>query len=155
MNAKGVAYIVAAVLLAVLVVANWTLFATPVELNLLVARVQAPPIVLMLLLVGVIWLSASAGHALSRRAWGRERDALRKELELARARAEHEEESRIGGLRITMERELAAIRAQIDRLQEGYSARSARSLETRTPDPRPPEPRGLEPELIPPRTDRR
>src|SRR5690349_15667625 len=110
MNAKGVAYIVAAVLLAVFVLANWTLFATAVELNFLIARVQAPLIILVLLVTGVILLIDLAVHALSQRAWVRERRALRKELDSARVRAEHEEESRIGALRITLERELAAIR---------------------------------------------
>ena len=78
-------------------------------------------------------------HALSQRAWVRERRALRKELEGARLRADHEEESRTGTLRIAMERELAAIRAQLDQLAAGQSA-----LVVRPPTVRP-----LEPELIP------
>ena len=87
MNAKGVAYIVAAIVLGVFVLANWTLFATAVELNLLIAQVQAPLIILMLLIAGVIWLVDLGVHALSRRAWVRERRALRKDLEAARQSA--------------------------------------------------------------------
>jgi uncharacterized integral membrane protein len=141
MNAKGVAYIVAAIVLGVFVLANWTLFATAVELNFLVARVQAPLIILVLLVAGVVLLVDLAIHAVRQRAWVRERRALQKELEGARLRAEHEEESRTGTLRVSMERELAAIRAQLDQVVAGQSA-----LLGRAPPTRP-----LEPELIPPR----
>jgi uncharacterized integral membrane protein len=141
MNAKGVAYIVAAIVLGVFVLANWTLFATAVELNFLIARVQAPLIILVLLVAGVILLVTLAIHAVSQRAWVRERRALQKDLEAARLRADHEEESRTGALRVAMERELAAIRAQLDQVVAGQSA-----LLGRAPPTRP-----LEPELIPPR----
>jgi uncharacterized integral membrane protein len=141
MNAKGVAYIVAAIVLGVFVLANWTLFAAAVELNFLIARVQAPLIILVLLVAGVILLIDLGIHAVSQRTWVRERRALRKDLESARLRAEHEEESRTGTLRVAMERELAAIRAQLDQLVAGQSALLGR----------PPVARPLEPELIPPR----
>ncbi len=141
MNAKGVAYIVAAIIVGVFILANWTLFAATVELNFLIARVQAPLIILMLLVAGVILLVDLGVHALSRRAWVRERRALREDLEGARLRAEHEEESRTGTLRVAMERELAAIRAQLDQLVAGQSALLGRHSIARP----------LEPELLPPR----
>lgn len=141
MTAKGVAYIVAAAVLGVFVLANWPLFATAVELNLLIARVQTPLIVLILLVAGMILLIDLAVHALSQRAWVREHRTLRKELEGARLRAENEEESRTGALRVTMERELAAIRAQLDQVIAGQSAVLGRA----------PIVRATEPELIPPR----
>ena len=141
MNAKGVAYIIAAIVLGVFVLANWTLFAAAVELNFLIARVQAPLIILVLLVAGVILLVDLAIHAVSQRAWVRERRILRKDLESARLRAEHEEESRTGTLRIAMERDLAAIRVQLDQLVAGQSALLGRSSLTRP----------LEPELAPPR----
>ena len=141
MNAKGVVYIVAAVVLGVFVLANWTLFIASVELNFLVARVQAPLIILMLLFAGVILLVDLGIHALSQRTWIRERRALRKDLEAARLRAENEEESRTGTLRVAMERELAVIRGQLDQLVAGQSALLGR----------PPITRPLEPELLPPR----
>jgi uncharacterized integral membrane protein len=151
MTAKGVAYIVAAVVLGVLVAANWTLFATWVELNLLAVRVQAPLIMVILLVAIVISLLHLAVFALSRRAWARERRALTKDLELARTRAEHEEESRIGTLRANLERELAALRVRLDQLLDGQSALLGRPREApRVPEPRAP----LEPELIPPRATR-
>lgn len=151
MNAKGVAYVVAALVLGVLVAANWALFATPVELNFLAGRVHAPIIILMLLVAGVIALVAIGVHASRRRAWLRERRALTKDLEVARLRAEHEEESRIGTLRVTMERELAAIRAQLDQLLERQSALPGRPPASRLVNPSALESRPVEPELIPPR----
>ena len=141
MNPKGVAYIVAAIVLAAFVLANWALFAADVELNFLIARVQAPLIVVMLLVAGVILLVDLGAHALSRRAWVRERRALRKDLEGARLRADHEEESRTGTLRLSMERELLAIRGQLDQLVAGQSALLGR----------PPIARPIEPDLVPPR----
>jgi uncharacterized integral membrane protein len=155
MNAKGVAYIVSAIVLGVFVLANWTLFAAPVELNLLIVRVQAPLIILILLVAGVILLVDLGVHALSTRAWVRERRALRKDLEAARSRAEHEEESRTGALRLAMERQLAAIRAQLDLLVDGQAAMLGRPPVVRALEAE--NPRPFEPEIIPPRaaTDRR
>jgi hypothetical protein len=144
MNAKVLAYIVAAIVLGVFLLANWTLFAAPMELNFLIARVQAPLIILVLLVAGVILLVDLVIHAVSQRAWVRERRALQKDLEAARLRAEHEEESRTGTLRVAMERELAAIRAQLDQLIAGQSAVLGR----------PPITRPLEPDLIPPQAAR-
>ncbi len=141
MKAKGVAYIVGAVVIGVFVLANWTLFAMAVELNLLIARVQTPLIVLILLVGGMILLSDLAVHALSQRAWSRERRTLRKELEVTRLRAEPEEQSRAAALRVTMERELAAIRAQLDQVIAAQSALLGRA----------PIVRGTEPDLISPR----
>ena len=141
MNAKGVAYIVAAIVLGVFVLANWILFAAPVELNFLIARVHAPLIILVLLVAGLILLIDLGIHAVNQRAWVRERRALVKDLEGARLRADHEEESRTGALRVAMERELAAIRAQLEQLVASQSALLGR----------PPITRPVEPELIPPR----
>jgi uncharacterized integral membrane protein len=145
MTAKGVAYIVAAVVLGVFVLANWSLFTTFAELNFLVARVQGPLILLMLVVAGVILLVDLAVHALGQRAWVRERRALRKDLESALLRADHEEESRVGTLRVTLERELAAIRAQLDQVLAGQSALLGRPPSARTDDPRAVEPRAVEP----------
>ena len=131
MSAKGVACIVAALLLGVFVLANWGLFASAVELNFLIARVEAPLITLVLLAAGLILLIAVGTHAVSRRAWMRERRVLRKDLESARLRAEREEDSRTGTLRLAMERELSAIRAQLDQIVAGQSALLGRPSITR------------------------
>jgi uncharacterized integral membrane protein len=175
MTAKGVGYIVAAVVLGVLLMANWTLFATPVELNLVAARVQTPLLVLMLIVVAVVALASLLMYASSRRAWTRERRTLRNELEAARVRAENEEESRIARLRANTDRELIAIRTQLAQLLDGQAAllgrpstnhvvdpRTAetRVIDTQVAEARPSEspadePYTLAPELIPPRTARR
>ncbi len=153
MSAKAVCYILAALVLGFLAVANWPLFASPVELNLLATRVQAPLVILVLIVVGVISLLDLGIHASSFRAWVRERRTLKENLEAARLRAEHEEESRIGALRAALERELAAIRATLDQLREGQSTLLASAARERRTDPRPMETlRSPEPELIPPRT---
>ena len=85
----------------------------------------------LLLIAGLILLIAVGIHAVSRRAWMRERRVLQKDLESARMRAEHEEESRTGTLRVAMERELSAIRAQLDQIVAGQSALLGRPSITR------------------------
>jgi uncharacterized integral membrane protein len=122
MQAKTVFYILAALIVGVLVVANWSLFTTQVELNLLFVRMQAPLAILLLLLAAVILLLDAGVHMVSRHAWMRERRALKSDLEAALLRADREEESRMGTLRVAMERELSVIHAQLDRLMEGQSA---------------------------------
>lgn len=151
MTFRGVAYIVAAVVLSVLLVANWTLFAASVELNLLVARVQTPLLVLMLIVVAVSALVALAFHASSRLVWTRERRALRSEVEAARARAENEEESRIASLRANVERDLAAIRGQLAEVLDGQAALLGRPSANHVVDPRPIEARPIDPKSVEPR----
>jgi FtsZ-interacting cell division protein ZipA len=143
-------------------VANWTLCVTPVEVNFLFTRIQAPLIVLVLVVAGLIALVGFVVHALRVREWARERRALKKDLEAARMRAEHEESSRVSGLRVTLERELGMVRAQLDRVLDGQSALLGRTPSAHNVAPRPPEshavesePNPFEPELIPPRTVRR
>jgi uncharacterized integral membrane protein len=145
MKAKGVIYILAATVIAALVVANWALLIGSVELNLLVARVQAPLALLLLLFAGIILLLDLSVHALREYAWMRERRTLARELEIARLRADKEEESRTGALKITLQGELAAIRAQLDQL---LATQSARVEHAALSSP------AIEPELIPPREPR-
>lgn len=121
MNIRGVIYIVAAVLIGVFVLANWTLLAAPVELHLLIASIQAPLGVLILMIAAAILLIDLAVHTLSRRGWARDRRLLTTDLESARLRAEREEESRTSALRATLERELATIHGQLDQLLAGQS----------------------------------
>jgi uncharacterized integral membrane protein len=161
MNARGVAYIVAAIVLGVLVVANWTVLTAPTELSFIVTQFQAPLIILMLLVAGLIALAGFVIHALRRREWAQEQRALRKDLDAVRLRAEHEEESRVRALRVSMERELATLRAQLDRLLDGQAVLLGRPPSVTRVAPRPPEsqpvgsePPPLEPALIPPRTVR-
>lgn len=144
MSAKGVIYILAGIVLAVLVVANWSLLSGPVELNLLVARFQAPLALLLLLFAGIVLLGSLSVQALKEYAWRRERRTLASQLEAARLIAEKEEASRTGALKATLQNELAAIRAQLDRVL----ARQGSSFE-RANDTLPSE--ALEPQLVPPR----
>jgi hypothetical protein len=148
MTFRGVAYIVAAVVLTVLLAANWTLFAARVELNLLVARVQTPLLVLMLIVVAVIALIGLALHASSRRAWTRERRTLRSEMEAARVRADDAEESRIAALRTSLERDLAELRAQLAQVLDGQAALLGRPADPRSIESRPVESRSIEPRPV-------
>jgi uncharacterized integral membrane protein len=121
MNARGVLYIVAAILIGVFVLANWTLLAASVELHLLIATIHAPLGVLILMIGAAILLIDLAVHTVSRRSWIRDRRLLTTDLESARQRVDREEESRTSALRVTLERELATMRGQLDRLLAGQS----------------------------------
>lgn len=131
MRPRSVLYIVVLVLIAVLLLANWTLLASHTELNLLVARIQAPLGVLILLLLAAVILVNAIVQALSYQAWGRERRALAKEIEGLRLRAEREEESRMRSLRETMDRDLAAIRGQLEQVISSQSALAAQLSQQR------------------------
>lgn len=153
MKAKTVFYILAALIVGVLVVANWSLFTTQVELNLLFVRMQAPLAILLLLLAAVILLLDAGVHMVSRHAWMRERRALKSDLEAALLRADREEESRMGTLRVAMERELSVIHAQLDRLMEGQSALLRVTSNETLPARQPTEVRRqFEPDLVSPRS---
>ena len=151
MNAKVIIYILAAIVIAVFVAANWGLLLGPVELNLLIARVQAPLALLLLLFAGFILLLDLSVHTFREYAWIRERRALARELDAARLRADKEEESRTGTLKLAIEKDLAVVRAQLDRVLATQSTLLAR---TEIAEPRHAIPSSndvLEPELIPPR----
>ncbi|HUN24955.1 MAG TPA: hypothetical protein VMU67_01515 [Steroidobacteraceae bacterium] len=118
MKPRSVAYLIALVLLGVFVLANWNLVARTEELSFLVGRVRAPLGLLIVLLVALVFVIDLAAFGFARRAWGHERRTLTQELELLRLRADRAEESRINELRALVERETAAIRAQLDRLSD-------------------------------------
>jgi uncharacterized integral membrane protein len=131
---RTVLYIVALLLVVVFALANWTLLAASVELNLLVAKLQAPLGILMLLIVALIVLFDLGVHAMTHRAWTRERRALAKDLESLRVRAEAEDQSRIAALRSAMERELATIHTQLDQLIAGQSSLLGQAPASRVTD---------------------
>jgi uncharacterized integral membrane protein len=147
MSAKGVIYILAAVLIAVLVVANWSLLVGSVELNLLIARFQAPLALLLLLFAAIILLVSLSVQTLREYAWRRERRTLASQLEAARLVAEKEEASRTGALKAALQSELAAIRAQLDRVLAAQTSAPERSSAIRPAE-------AIEPELVPPREAR-
>lgn len=131
MKPRSVLYLVALLLLGVLALANWNLLTGPVELNLLIARIQAPLGVLIVSISALVMLIQVSVHALRQRAWTRERRALTEDLDGLRSRAERGEESRSDALRAAMDRELAAIRGQLDQLISGQTTLHAK----RTSDP--------------------
>ena len=116
MKPRTVLYIVITVLLLVLVLINWPVIAQSTELNLIFARVQAPLGVLILLIAGSILAIGFITSSLNQLNWTRERRELSTQLEQQRLRADQMEESRIRELRETVERETAALRAQLDRM---------------------------------------
>jgi hypothetical protein len=154
MRARAVIYIAVAVIVGAFFIANWALFSTPVSLNVLFARVETPLALLLLVCVGVVLLLDLTAYAFARHKWRAERRQLATEMAAARLRAERaevraeEEESRTQALPATMEREFAAIRAQLDRVLAGVQ----RLTNDTTEIPIPPPPRVIEPELIPPRS---
>jgi uncharacterized integral membrane protein len=150
MKARGVVYLLAGGLLAIFAIANWPLLIGSVELNLLVTRLQAPLALLLLLLAGVILLLDLTVHTLREYSWMRERRTLVRELEMARLRADKEEESRTGSIKLTVERELAFMRAQLDRMLAAQSALLDRTTRAEVV----PDGDAIEPALIPPRRGR-
>jgi uncharacterized integral membrane protein len=150
MRTRTLISVIAALLIVVLLVANWGLLSATVSLNLLFARLQAPLVVLPLLLVGVM-LFAAIGTVLSHtHAWKIERRRLVSDLDTARSVAEKEEESRTQALRLLVEREFAVLRAKLDRLLAGPTGALGRESALQPSDVTDAPP-AIEPELIPPR----
>ena len=116
MRARTVAYVILLLVLVALLIANRTAIATPTPLNFLLAHARAPFGILILIVAVLIALVDFIAHALSRYGWQRERRSLARELEALRAQAEQAEASRIRELKETVERESAAIRAELDRV---------------------------------------
>jgi uncharacterized integral membrane protein len=118
MKPRTVLYVILLLIIVVFVLANWSLLASPAELSLLVTTIRAPGGVVGLLIAAVILLVDWSTHALSRRAWERERRQLTQEIERVRAQAEDAENSRLRALQDMVDRESGKIRAQLDRLLE-------------------------------------
>jgi uncharacterized integral membrane protein len=123
MRPRLIAYAVVVVLLAIVLFANWHLLTSSTQLNLIVGRITAPLIVLLLVVAGLVLAIDAAIHALERRRWWRERHGLDRELEQVRLRADHAEASRVAALQTLVEREIAAIHAQLDHIQAELSQR--------------------------------
>jgi hypothetical protein len=138
---------IVAVVAAAFFIANWTILSSPVAVNLLLARVETPLAVLLLLCAGLVLLLDWVVHAFGEHSWRAERRQLLAELNSVRLRAEKEEESRTQALRVSVEREFAAVRAQLDRVLMGVQM-----LENDTMDVSALPPPAVEPELIPPRS---
>ena len=116
MRPRAIIYAVLALLLAILLLANLHLLTVPLTLNVIIAQLTLPLGVLVLMVAGLVFLVDLAAHALARRSWGQDRRALAVEMEELRARAEDRESARLVQLQAVLERELAGIRFQLDRL---------------------------------------
>jgi len=116
MKARTIANVIVLLIILAFLIANWRVIATPTELNLLFARINAPLGVLIVIIAAAILAVDLIVHALSRRTWSRERLGLARELEALRMRADEVEGARIKELHDQIERETAIIRAQLERL---------------------------------------
>jgi uncharacterized integral membrane protein len=116
MRLRNVLYLIIGLLLLFIVLINWHVIAQSTELNLLFGKVNAPLGVLILLIGAGVFVVDYTAHSLSRMSWARERRELNAQIERQRLLADQAEESRIRALQEVMERELAAIRAQLERL---------------------------------------
>jgi uncharacterized membrane protein YciS (DUF1049 family) len=128
-------YIVVLALIGILTLANWSALSQPINFNLLVTEVIAPIGVLVFAIVAAVFLVDWVIYALRRRSWNTERQDLTRQLEESRLRADSAEESRIRSLRDTLETELTAIRAKLDRIEQGQAHPSAASNVTYVRDP--------------------
>ncbi len=131
MRARAIIYAALALLLLILLFANWSLLATATPLNVVVGRVQAPIGLLVLLVAVLVFLIELAAHVMDYRTWQQERRQLTLEINQLRVRADQAEGARLVALQSYLERELMLIRTQLDRLLR----------DTRPPgDPVPPPP---------------
>jgi uncharacterized integral membrane protein len=117
MRVRTVVYILVLLIVLAFLLANWRTISNPSDLNFFVARIHAPVGVLILLVAAVIAAIALVTHGLARYSWQRERRGLAQEIEQLRSRAEVVQQSHLQELREVVERESAAIRSQLERLQ--------------------------------------
>lgn len=103
----------ALVALAVLVSANWSVFAAPARLDLLFAAVEAPFGLMMLGLLALTLLAFAAYMASWRAQVLLENRRHADEVRQLRRLAEQTEASRIEGLRGTLHEEIAGLRAAL------------------------------------------
>ena len=116
MRPRNVMFIVVALLLTFIVLANWAVISQPTEISLLVARINAPLGLLLLIVALAVFAIDFTLHSLSRLSWSRERRDLNAQIERHRVLADQAEESRVRELKNLIERETATIRAQLEQL---------------------------------------
>jgi uncharacterized integral membrane protein len=121
MKPRTVGYLIALIIIVVFLLANWHVMMSSMELNFLVARVNAPLIVLIVLVCAAILLVTFIAYALNRRSWALERRSMLAQMEQLRSLANEAEHSRLQELRGMLEGELATIRTRLDQLVAGKS----------------------------------
>lgn len=116
MRPRNVLFIVVALLLLFIVLANWQVISQPTKISLLIGTLDAPLGLLLFVIAAAVFIIDLTLHSLNRLSWTRERKELTAQIEQHRLLADKAEESRIRELREVLERELAAIRVQLERL---------------------------------------
>jgi uncharacterized integral membrane protein len=118
MTIRGFVYTLIVLLIGVFTVANWAVIMQPTALNLLVARIDAPLGVVMLLAIVVVLAIGFLLLELQRISWNRQRQTLQRELDRQRTLAEDAEASRLAELRALVQSEASSIRERLDQLSE-------------------------------------
>ena len=102
------------VLIGIFALLNWQSFTTPTNLNFLVARIEAPLGVLMLIIVCILVIVFLLVLAKTEIAMLWESRRIAKELESATRLATEAESSRVESLRASVHNELAEINKKLD-----------------------------------------
>lgn len=121
MNARTVIYLIAAVIAAAIVLVNWGALAMPVDLQLFIISMRVPVIVLLLVTIAVAVLVNSLAQAIGRRDWQTRQRALEAQLHEARVQLSSADASRLGALQAALERDTAALNAQLEKLLAGQA----------------------------------
>lgn len=119
MKPRTVIYGVVLLVLVLFIFVNWGI---TTEVTVLVHRGHISLGALVAILAAALLLLDSLAHATSLYSWQRERRALEQDVQQLRLRAEQAEGSRLMEMRTFLERELAGIRAQLDRVSRASTA---------------------------------
>jgi uncharacterized integral membrane protein len=103
-------------LVGLFAIANWGTLAAHTTLSLLVAQVEAPLGIVMLMLLAAIMFVYLALLALAESRHASAQRRMVREMERLRRLAEQSEESRYGELRAYVEAQFAALDAKLDRI---------------------------------------
>jgi uncharacterized integral membrane protein len=118
MTIRGFVYIVIALLIAVFTVANWSVITQATALNLLVARIDAPLGIVMLLAIVFVMAVGLLLIELQRLSWNRQQQSLQREVDRQRKLAEDAEASRLADLRMLVQTEASTLRDKLDQVLE-------------------------------------
>lgn len=116
MSFRGFVYVLIALLVTVFTAANWSVITQATTLNLLVARIDAPLGIVMLLAILVVMAISFLLLELQRIGWNRKQEALQQELDRQRKLAEDAEASRLAALQTLLENETASIHDRLDQI---------------------------------------
>jgi uncharacterized integral membrane protein len=118
MTIRGFVYTLIVLLVGAFTLANWSVIMQATTLNLLVARVDAPLGIVMLLGMLTVMAIGLLLLELQRLSWNRQQQALQHQLDRQRQLAEDAEASRLAALQTLLENEVASIRDRLDQLLE-------------------------------------